>query len=60
MQKSKLFNIQSKDALFIHDVNISKLNTLYSKIGNAFAIICIICLSSILLMNKKIQKLSNN
>jgi apolipoprotein N-acyltransferase len=55
MENSKNFDIHSKDAVFIQDVTISKINTLYSKIGDVFAILCIICLSLILLLNKKIQ-----
>ena len=60
MQNSKHFDIQSKDALFIQDVTISKINTLYNKIGDVFVFFCIVCLSSIILMSKKIQKLSDN
>jgi len=60
MENSKKFDIHSKDAVFIHDVTISKLNTLYSKIGDVFASICIVCLCLIFLMSKKIQKLSDN
>lgn len=58
MENSKNFDIHSKDALFIHDVTISKINTLYNKIGDVFAFLCIFCLISIFVMSKKIQKLS--
>lgn len=60
MENSKNFDIHSKEAVFIHDVTISKLNTLYNKIGDVFAYLCIVCLSIILLMSKKLQKLSDN
>jgi len=60
MQDSKLFDMQSQDALFIHDVSISKISTIYGKTGDVFAILCIISLSLILLMHKKIQNLSDN
>ena len=60
MENSKNFDIHSKDAVFIQDVTISKINTLYSKIGDVFAVLCIVCLCSIFLMSNKIQKLSDN
>jgi apolipoprotein N-acyltransferase len=60
MGNSKYFDIHSKDAVFIQDFTISKINTIYNKIGDAFAFLCIVCLCSIFLMSKKIQKLSDN
>lgn len=60
MQESKEFDAHSKDFLFITDVTISNMNTLYRKIGDLFAILCIVCLCPIIIMNKKIQKLPDN
>lgn len=49
-----LIRKEKNNALFIQDVTILKLNTFYGKRGDLFAILCIICLCSIVLLGKKL------